>query len=78
MVTVTGTRLCVPADNTNLCGPVAIALGLDLPMIEAPVSAVSATTVQFAVPNAAPIGSTEIIATVNGRSSNALTFEVTP
>jgi hypothetical protein len=77
MVTLTGTRLCIPPANTDLCSPLTVALGLDLPMIDAPVTSLSATTATFAVPDAVPIGATEIIVTADGRSSNALAFEVT-
>jgi hypothetical protein len=77
-VTLTGTRLCIPTATTDLCSPLTVALGLDLPMVDAPVIAVSASSAMFTVPQAAPVGATEIIVTADGRSSNALAFEVTP
>jgi hypothetical protein len=76
-VTITGSRLCgASADCATAGGE--ISLGRNPPMVRAIVVDYSDTAAVIAVPLAAPIGKTVVIATVNERSSNALDFEVLP
>ena len=75
-VMITGSRLCGAGDCTHVAA--AVQLGLDLPMIDAAISSYSDSAASVVVPATAPIGNTQIIVTVAGRSSNSLAFEVTP
>jgi hypothetical protein len=74
-VTLYGHRLC-GGDCATAAGKVQ--LGLSLPTILAPVVSYEDEVAQISVPVSAPIGATEIVVTVNERSSNALDFEVLP
>ena len=77
MVTLTGSRLCgARGDCATAAGEVAI--GLALPAVRAIVVSYSDTTAQVMIPDAAPVGDTALVVTVNERSSNALDFEVVP
>jgi len=51
-------------------------IGVELPMVRAAVTAWSATRIAVVVPEAAPVGRTDLIVTVDGSSSNAVAFEV--
>jgi hypothetical protein len=77
MVTLSGERLC---GTSNDCMAVTSTLqvGLELPVIDAVITDFSATTATFVIPALAPVGKTELVITVNNRSSNALAFEVLP
>ena len=77
MVTLTGSRLCGATADCAHVGAT-IAFGVQLPAIDAAIVTYAATTAAIIVPDAAPVGSTELVVTVDGRSSNALPFEVTP
>jgi hypothetical protein len=85
-----GTRIVVMGDE--FCGegrdggdgtctslpPGAVDVGLDLPMARAMVVTWGAQEIMVNVPAAAATGASEIIVTVDGRSSNAAAFEVLP
>ena len=76
-VTLTGSRLCgARGDCATAAGQVN--LGLALPAVRAIVVSYSDTTAQIMIPDAAPVGETALVVTVNERSSNALDFEVVP
>jgi hypothetical protein len=76
-VTLTGARLCgARGDCATAAGE--IDLGRSLPMVRAVVVDYTDTAAQIVVPDAAPLGQTAVIATVDERSSNALDFEVLP
>jgi hypothetical protein len=77
MAVISGTRLCGPiGECTNISA--AVQLGLEPPMIDAPIVAYTPTSATFVVPAAAPIGATSLLVTVGNETSNALAFEVTP
>ncbi len=83
MVTVRGVGFCgagAAADDGSCTSlpPGAVDFGLDLPMARARVVSWSAAAIDVTVPAAAPTGMTDVIVTVDGRSSNALAFEVLP
>jgi len=76
-VTLTGQRLCGPAaDCAHAAG--SILLGISPPQVHVNVVSYTDTTVQAVIPGIASLGATDLIATVNDRSSNALSFEVLP
>jgi hypothetical protein len=77
MVVVAGSRLCGPIGE---CANVAavVQLGLEPPMIDAPIVAYTPTSATFVVPQAAPIGATSVLVTVGNETSNALDFTVAP
>ena len=76
-VQVHGDGFCGAAGD---CSAVAyrVSLGLELPSVQAIVHGYSDTTADIQIPSIAPVGSTSIVLTVDGRSSNALDFEVLP
>jgi hypothetical protein len=77
VVTLTGARFCGPhGDCTSAGGEVA--LGLEPPSVRAAIVSFADTTAQIEIPALVPIGKTELVMTVNDRSSNALAFEVLP
>src|SRR5262245_27166825 len=77
IVTLTGTRFCGPhADCANAGGEVM--LGLELPSVQAPIVSFADTTAQVRIPDIVPVGKTQLVMTVDDRSSNALAFEVLP
>jgi len=76
-VALAGTGLCgAHGDCTTAGGE--IDLGRGLPMVRAVVVSYTDTAAQIVVPDAAPVGATVVIATVNEQASNALAFEVLP
>jgi hypothetical protein len=77
LVTITGTRFCGPHGDCASAGG-EVALGLDLPAVRTPIVSFDDTTAQIEIPDIAPVGHTELVMTVNDRSSNALAFEVVP
>lgn len=74
-VTVTGEHLCGESGNCETAGG-EFQFGLDVPVVLASVIALEDTEAVLEVPQLAEIGSTEIVLTVNDRSSNALAFIV--
>lgn len=74
-VIVTGEHLCLSRPCEQTGGTVQLGLGTS---VQAIVTDATDTRWAFVVPAAAPVGDTEIVITVNGRSSNALSFEVLP
>jgi hypothetical protein len=77
IVVLAGHRLC-GADGDCATAAGEIQLGINPPTVRAIVVSYSDTIAQIAIPPAAPVGATVLIATVNERSSNALDFEVLP
>ena len=77
VVAIVGRRLCGPRGDCATAGG-EIQLGIDLPTVRANIVSYSDTSAQIAIPPAAPVGATVLIAIVNERSSNALDFEVLP
>ena len=76
-VMLSGERLC---GTSNDCMAVTstLQIGLALPVIDAVITDFTATSATIVVPELAPVGKTELVITVNNRSSNALAFEVLP
>jgi hypothetical protein len=77
VVALAGHRLCGPRGDCATAGG-EIQLGIDSPTVRANIVSYSDTSAQIAIPPAAPVGATVLIAIVNERSSNALDFEVLP
>ena len=75
-VTLVGRRLCLEQPCSELGGEVQI--GLAIPSYRAAAVAASDTQWEFVVPSIVPAGETDVLITVAGRSSNALSFEVLP
>ncbi|HUQ03069.1 MAG TPA: hypothetical protein VM261_11290 [Kofleriaceae bacterium] len=83
MVTVHGEGFCGDgrAAGDGACSslpPGAVDFGLELPMARALVLAWSDVAIDVEVPAAARVGATDVIVTVDGRSSNGGAFEVLP
>lgn len=81
-VTVTGRDLCggTPT-STGACDPLpsgAVDFGLSSPMVRAPVVRWADESITVTVPSMVAIGGTSVYVTVDGRTSNALDFEVLP
>lgn len=76
-VVVTGSRLCGPRGDCAGAGG-EVVLGRDPPMVRAVVVEYGDTAAHIVIPDAAPVGPTAVIVTVDERSSNALDFEVLP
>lgn len=77
MVTVSGQRLCgATSDCTHAGGE--IVLGVSLPQVHTNVISYDDDNAVIVIPAVAAVGATHLIATVDGRSSNALPFEVLP
>jgi hypothetical protein len=55
-----------------------VVFGLELPMARAMVLSWTETSIEVTVPDAAQLGATDVIVTVDGRSSNGGAFEVLP
>ncbi|MBL9017878.1 MAG: hypothetical protein JNL83_27070 [Myxococcales bacterium] len=76
-VTLTGARLCGPAaDCQRAAGQILI--GLSPPQVRASVTSYADDRIELVVPPIASPGPTHLIAVVDERSSNALSFEVLP
>jgi len=75
MVILSGSRLC-GGDCDSAGGQVQ--LGLSPPTVRATILAYADDSATIRIPDAAPIGRTELVVTVNERTSNALAFEVLP
>jgi hypothetical protein len=75
-VTLTGRRLCGASGDCTRAGG-SIVIGLSDP-VRATVTGYSDTSALIVIPPVAPIGTTEIVVTVNDQASNAIDFEVLP
>lgn len=74
-VELTGERFCgMRADCIDV--PAKVDIGIASPIVQARIVSYAATTATIEIPVIANPGSTEIVLTVDGRSSNALPFEV--
>jgi len=83
MVTVHGDGFCGEgrAAGDGSCAtlpPGAVDFGLELPMARAMVVSWTEGAIEVTVPAAARVGETDVIVTVDGRSSNGGAFEVLP
>jgi hypothetical protein len=77
LVTITGRRLCgASGDCRRVSG--AVLLGLAFPSVRAGVVSHDDTAIAIEIPGVAPVGPTELVVTIDERSSNALDFEVLP
>lgn len=82
-VTVYGEDFCgdgrAAGDGTcTTLPPGGVTFGLELPAARAEVVSWDDGTIRVTVPDAAPAGATDIVVTVDGRSSNAADFTVLP
>jgi len=82
-VTVRGQRFCGDGRATadGSCDPLppgSVVFGLDLPAARGLVLAWADQEISVQVPAASPVGSVDVVVTVDGRSSNGVTVEVTP
>jgi len=77
LVTLGGRRLCGERGDCATAGG-EITIGLDSPFVQASILSYEDTTAQIVIPELAPVGKTQLVVTVNERSSNALDFEVLP
>jgi hypothetical protein len=75
-VVLRGDGFCVPDCESSPAGTVDF--GVEIPQIRAVVVAWDATAIQVVVPQMVDTGPTEIVVTVNDRTSNAIDFEVLP
>jgi hypothetical protein len=75
-IVLDGTGFCVPDCDASPEG--SVAFGVEIPQIRAVVETWDETSIQVVVPQSVELGATEIVVTVNDRSSNALDFEVLP
>jgi hypothetical protein len=76
-VQIVGRRFC--GDSQACLGVAAtVDLGLEPPIVQAMVFAYSDTVATIQIPTTATPGKTELVLTVDGRSSNSLDFEVLP
>ncbi|MGE0867755.1 MAG: IPT/TIG domain-containing protein [Kofleriaceae bacterium] len=76
-VTIEGDRLCGSAGDCGSAGG-EVQIGLELPYAKATVTSYTDTRAEIVIPSVAPTGPTELVITVDGRSSNSLGFEVLP
>ena len=76
-VTLSGERLCGTSSDC-MAVTSTLQIGLELPVIDAVITDFTATSATIVIPDLAPVGKTELVITVNNRSSNALAFEVLP
>jgi len=74
-VEIIGDRFCGSASDCTSVGAT-VEIGLDAPIVQARIITYEATTATIEIPTIVSPGATDIILTVNGRSSNALPFEV--
>ncbi|MBK9035035.1 MAG: hypothetical protein IPL61_27855 [Myxococcales bacterium] len=82
-ITLTGADLCGPTVDVvaGACEPLpsgAVDFGLTPPIVRAEVVAWRAGSIAVVVPSQVAIGPTTVYVTVDGRSSNGLSFEVLP
>jgi len=76
-VTLFGSRLCGERGDCASAGG-EITIGIDPPVVQASIIAYEDMTATIVIPTITPLGKTQLLATVNERSSNALDFEVLP
>ena len=76
-VLLAGRRLCGAAARCEAAGG-AVRLGAEPPVVQVRVLEYADTAAKIQIPEAAPVGPTALIVTVNERASNALAFEVLP
>ena len=76
LVTITGVRLCGESGECATAGG-SIGIGLDSP-VQAMIIDYANTSAELRIPSITPVGETVFVATVDGRASNALDFEVLP
>ena len=74
-VELRGDRFCGATANCADAGG-HVELGITQPLVQAPVLDYADTSATIQIPALAPSGTTSIVLTVDGRSSNALAFEV--
>ena len=72
-----GSRLCGERADCATAGG-EVTLGLEPPFVQAMITSYEDTAAAIVIPELAPAGKTQLIVTVNERSSNALAFEVLP
>ena len=77
IVMLAGSRLCGSSGDCATAGG-EVQIGISPPTVQAIVVSYSDTAAQIQIPSAAPVGATDLIITVDERSSNALPFEVLP
>ena len=81
-VVLSGAGFCgAGAVNAGACVELpsgAVDVGLRAPIVRAPIVAWGAEAIVVTVPTQAALGATAIYVTVDGRSSNAVDFEVLP
>ena len=76
-VELRGERLC--ANHVECAGVAAtVELGLSPPVVQATILAYTDVMATIQIPSVAVAGETDLVLTVDGRSSNALSFEVLP
>jgi len=83
MVTVRGAGFCGEgrlgaAGACTTLPPGAVDFGIDPPMVRATVLAWADAAIAVTVPTSVMTGGTDVLVTVDGRTSNAATFEVLP
>lgn len=76
-VVLSGERLCGTSSDC-MAVTSTIQIGLELPAIDAQITAYSESSATITIPDLAATGATEIVVTVNDRASNALAFTVLP
>jgi hypothetical protein len=76
IVSLAGEGLCGDDGDCDKAAG-SIRIGLDNP-VQANVVELFATSAMIRIPSIAPVGKTELVATVNEHASNALAFEVLP
>ncbi|MBA3538375.1 MAG: hypothetical protein H0T79_01995 [Deltaproteobacteria bacterium] len=77
LVTLEGERLCGATDDcTRAAGEILI--GFDPPQVRATVVRYDVDRAEIRIPSIAPIGATQLVVTVDDRTSNAIDFEVRP
>src|SRR5262249_32515250 len=76
VVTLVGERLCGMTGDCLHAASV-VQFGIEPPMVDALVQTYAATSATIVVPSLA-VGTTQIVVTVEGRTSNALAFEIQP
>ena len=76
-VLLNGSNLC---GDSGACAGAAgeVDLGINPPYVRLPVTSYGDGTITIVIPEAAPPGKTRISVTVNGTTSNAISFEVLP
>lgn len=72
-----GSRLCGARGDCESAGG-EVTIGIDPPVVQAAILAYEDMSATIVLPVITPIGKTQLVVTVNERSSNALDFEVLP